>query len=112
MHVGLVQVVVKPLVKGGINAPIFMELKDKRLKNTSFHSWLSSKQIFTKDPYFFNCYLDFTVVLICSMTTEALKLVIHVQGDEFHEFKIFCVYFKQICTNLNTLFLSQLPSNS
>jgi len=52
MHVGLVQVVVKPLVKGGINAPILMELRHKRPKNTSLPFWQSFKQMFIKDPYF------------------------------------------------------------
>ena len=32
MHIDLVQVVVKPLLKKGISAPIFMALRDKRLK--------------------------------------------------------------------------------
>ena len=50
------------------------------------------------------------------MTTEALKLDVHVQGDEFQDFKnfvvIFCVYFRPVSTNLKTRFLSPLPSNS
>ena len=31
VHIGLVQVAIKPLLKKGINAPIYMDLKDKRL---------------------------------------------------------------------------------
>jgi len=45
-----------------------------------------------------------------------LKLDVHVQGDEFHEFKnfvvIFRVYFRLMTTNLNPCYLSPLPSNS
>ena len=32
MHIGLVQVAIKPLLKKGINAPIYMALRDKRLR--------------------------------------------------------------------------------
>jgi len=32
MHIGLVQVATKPLPKKGINAPIYMALRDKRLR--------------------------------------------------------------------------------
>jgi len=32
MHIRLVQVAVKPLLKKGVNTPIFMALRDKRLK--------------------------------------------------------------------------------
>jgi len=50
------------------------------------------------------------------MTIEALKLDVHIQGDEFLDFKsfivIFRVYFRLMSTNLNIRFLNPLPSNS
>ena len=50
------------------------------------------------------------------MTTEALKLDVHVEVDEFHDFKnfvvIFRVYFRLMSINLNTRFLIPFPSNS
>ena len=50
------------------------------------------------------------------MTTEALKLDVHIQGNEFLDFKNFVViyqaYFRLMSTNLNTRFLNPLPSNS
>jgi len=50
------------------------------------------------------------------MTTEALKLDVHIQGDEFHDYKnfvvIFRVYFRLMPTNLNTRFLDPLSSNT
>jgi len=65
---------------------------------------------------FFNCYPDFYVDLTCPMTPEALKLDVHIQGDEFHDFKNFAimyrVYLRLMSTNLNTKFLNLLPSNS
>ena len=94
MHIGFVQVAVKPFIKKGINAPIYMVLRDKRLKkykssllamiNTNIHNGL----------VFFNCYPDFYDNLTCPMTPEALKLDFRVQGDEFHDFKNFAIMYR------------------
>ena len=50
------------------------------------------------------------------MTTEALKLDVHIQGNEFLNFKnfvvIYRIYFHMMSTNLNARFLNPLPSNS
>jgi len=59
---------------------------------------------------------NFMVDLTCPMTTDALKLDVHVQGDEFLDFKnfvvVYRVYFQLISSNLNTRFPNPLPSNS
>ena len=50
------------------------------------------------------------------MTPEALKLDVHIQGDDFHDFKniaiMYRVHFRLTSTNLNTKFLNPLPSNT
>ena len=59
------------------------------------------------------------VDLICPMITEALKLDVHVQGDEFLDFKnfvvVYRVYFRLMSSNLNTRSVSYthltLPTN-
>ena len=70
--------------------------------------------MFANDLYF--SYPDFIVDLTCPMTTEALKLDVHIQGNEFLDFKnfvvIYRVYFRLMSTNLNTRFLNPLPSNT
>ena len=73
---------------------------------------LWSKQIFAMVQYFlprFFCHLT------CPMTLESLKFDAHVQGDEFFNGSnfvvIYRVYFGLMSTNLNTKFLSLLPSN-
>jgi len=67
-------------------------------------------------PILFNCYQDFRVDLTCPMTPEALKLDVHIRGDNFNDFKNFAimysVYFRLIPTKLNTRFWNPLPSNS
>jgi len=50
------------------------------------------------------------------MTPEALKLYVHIQGGEFHDFKnfviMYSIHFQLMSTNLNTKFFSTLRSNS
>jgi len=50
------------------------------------------------------------------MTLEALKLDVHIQGDEFHDFKNFAimyrVYFRLMSTNLKAKFLNPLSLNT
>jgi len=116
MHIGLVHVAIEPLLKKGVNAPIFIVVRDKRLKKYKSSLLAVIQTKICKGLIFFNCYPDFTVDLTCPLTTEALKLDVHVQGDEFHEFKnfvvIFRVYFKLMSTYLNPRYLSPLLSNS
>ena len=116
MHIGLVQVAIKPLVRKGINAPIYLALRDKRLRRYKSSLLALIQTNICKGPVFFNCFPDFMVDLTCPMTTEALKLDVHIQGNEFLDFKNFVVlyrvYFRLMSTNLNTRFLNPLPSNS
>jgi len=116
MHIGLVQVAVKPLLRTGANAPIYLALRDKRLRHYKSSLLALIQTNVCKGPIFFNCYPNFMVDLTCPMTTEALKLDVHIQGDEFLDFKnsvvVYRVYFRLLSSNLNTRFLNPLPSNS
>ena len=94
MHIGLVLVAIKPLLKKGVNAPIFIALRDKRLKKYKSSLLVVIQTNVCKSPIFCNCYPNFTVDLTCPLRTEALKLDVHVQGDEFHEFKNFVVLLR------------------
>ena len=95
---------------------IYMALRDKGLRKYKSSLLAVIQTNICKGPIFFNCYHDFMVDLTCPMTTEALKLDAHIQGNEFLDFKNFVVmyriYFELISTNLNTRFLNPLPSNS
>ena len=92
MHIVLLQLVVKTLVKRGVNAPIYMVSKDKRLKKYK-SSLLGGIQTNVREGHIFsNYYPNFVVDSTCPMTIEALKLDVHVQGDEFYDFKNFVIY--------------------
>ena len=77
MHIGLVQVAVKPLLRTGVNALIYLALRDKRLRHYKSSLLAMIQTNVCKDPIFFNCYSNFMVDLTCPMTIEALKLDVH-----------------------------------
>jgi len=78
MHIDLVQVTVKRLLKKGVNTPICIALRDKRLKKYKLSLLAVIQTNVCKGPIFFNCYPDFTIDLTCPLTIEALKLDVHV----------------------------------
>ena len=100
MHIGFVQVAIKPLLKKGLNALIFIALRDRRLKKYKSSLLAIIQTNVCKGPIFFNYYPDFTVDLACPLTTKPLKLDVHVQADEFHKFKNFTVICACVCVCL------------
>ena len=115
MHIGLVQVVVKPFIRKVDNVPIYMALRDKRLKKYKSSLLATINTNIHNRPIFFNCYPTFCVDFTCPMAPEALKLDVHIQGGEFRDLKNFAimygVYFRSMSTNLNAKFLNTLPLN-
>ena len=63
LHIGLVQVIVKPLTRKGINAYVLLCLRDAKYKD--FHtSFLGMITLSLFDGLvYFNCYLDLTLIL-------------------------------------------------
>jgi len=63
LHIGLVQVAVKPLTRKGINAFVLLCLRDARFKDfhTSFLGMITSSLF--DGPVYFNCYPDLTLAL-------------------------------------------------
>jgi len=69
MHIGLVQVALKPLLKTGVNAPIYLALRDKRLRHYKPSLLAVIQTNVCKGPIFFNCCPNFMVDLTCPLTT-------------------------------------------
>ena len=82
MHIGLVQVAVKPFIRKVHNVPIYLGLRDKRLKKYKSSLLATINTNIHKRPIFFNCYRDFCIDFTCPTTQEALKLDVHIQGGE------------------------------
>ena len=89
---GLVQVAVKPFIRKGINAPIYMTLGDKRLMKYKSCLWAMIDIGIHSRTNAFNCYPEFYADLSSPMMPKALKLDVHIQGGEFHNFKNFKNY--------------------
>ena len=74
LHVGLVQVAVKPLFRLGLDIPVLISLRDKRHEDFS-NSLLGMVQSNLENgPVYFNCYPNFTLSLHDPHILSALML--------------------------------------
>ncbi|KAK9668727.1 hypothetical protein RND81_13G081900 [Saponaria officinalis] len=112
IHFGLVLVAVKPLVHKGIDCPIYMALRDNRLK-TYKDSLLAVVQTnVCNGPVYFNCFPDYTVDLSDPLIQESLILDLHVSGNKFKEFAnnfaiVFRIYFRLMSSTVNPKFIHE-----
>ena len=110
-HIGLVQVVVKPPTRKGINAFTLMCLRDTRSKRF-YDSILGMITTSLYDgPVYFDCYPDISLLLDDPNIVKALTLNILTFGydmDEGSKFfaLIYCVYYILLGTN-STLMLDK-----
>ena len=74
MHIGLVQVTVKPLTRKGINAFVLMCLRDARFKNFKDSILGMITASLYDGPIYFNCYPDITLSLDDPNIVKALTL--------------------------------------
>ena len=74
LHIGMVQVVIKPLTRKGINASILMCLRDARFKNFKDSILGLITTSLYDGPIYFNCYPDLTLALDDPKIFEALTL--------------------------------------
>ena len=80
LHIGLVQVGVKPLIRKGLNSSILMALRDTR--HIKFDDSLlgTIETNLSGGPVHFNCFLDFPVYLHDPHVMKALTLNIKTHG--------------------------------
>ena len=106
LHIGLIQVVVKPLTRKGINAYVLMCLRDARFKNFAD----SILGMITASSYdglvYFNCYPDISLALDDPNIVKALTLNIAPSGYNMEEGSkpfalIYCIYYRLLGTQLN-----------
>ena len=106
MHIGLVQVGVKPLIREGLNNLILMALRDTRhiRFNDSLLGTIESN--LSDGPVHFNCFPNFTVHLYDPHVMKALTLNIKTHGTLMVQGAsqialIYRVYYKCVRTNFN-----------
>ena len=107
LHVGLVQVVVKPLTRKGINASILMCLRDARFKK--FYDSILGKIIASlyDGPVYFDCYPDISLALDDPNIVKALTLNVLTFGYDMDEGSkpfalIYRIHYSLLGTQLNS----------
>ena len=116
IHIGLVQVAVKPLVHIGVYASIYLALRDKRLKKYKSSLLTMIQTNICNGPIYFDCSPNFSLDLTDLLILQSLILDIHLKGDEFERFAknfaiIYRVYFRVMGSHLNPRF-NRLPTFS
>ena len=106
MHIGLVQVAIKPLTRKGINAFVLMCLRDARFKVLS-NSILGMITASLYDgPVYFNRYPNISLALDDPNIVKALTLNIASSGYNMEEGSkpfamIYRIYYRLLGTQLN-----------
>ena len=106
LHIGLVQVLVKPLTRKGINASVLMCLQDARFKNFKDSILGTIIASLYDGPVYFTCYPDITLTLNDPNIVKALTLNIASSGYHIEEGSkpfalIYCIYYRLLGTQLN-----------
>ena len=107
LHIGLIQVAIRPLTRKGINASVLMCLRDARFKNfrTSILGMITSSLF--DGPVYFKCYHDLTLALDYHNISKALTLNILTFGNDMDEGSkplaiIYRIYYRLVNTTLNS----------
>ncbi|KAK9998644.1 hypothetical protein SO802_018247 [Lithocarpus litseifolius] len=106
LHIGLVQVGVKPLIRSGLNNSILLALRNTR--HIRFNDGLlgTIETSLSNEPVHFECFPNFTVYLHDPHVMKALTINIKTHGTLMVQGTsqlalIYRVYYKCIKTNMN-----------
>ena len=106
LHIGLVQIAVKPLTRKCINASVLMSLRDARFKDfcTSILGMITSSLF--DGPIYFNYYPDLTLALDDPNIVKPLTLNILTSSYDMDKGSktltiIYRIYYRLVNTTLN-----------
>jgi hypothetical protein len=116
IHIGLVQVAVKPLTRKGLNASVLLCLRDARFTDFSDSTLGIIESSLYNGPIHFDCYPDFTISLSDPHILKALTLNIKTSGYRVLEgvqplALIYRIYYKCTGTNMNFQAIERSPKN-
>ncbi|KAL9242672.1 hypothetical protein vseg_016652 [Gypsophila vaccaria] len=80
LHLGLVQVSIKPLVRDGVETPIIVYLRDSRHQNFKNSLLAVVSTNLSEGAFYFNCFPGFSVSLTDSSLAEVLTLRMKATG--------------------------------
>jgi hypothetical protein len=105
IHIGLVQVAVKPLTRQGLNTSVFLGLRDSRF--TVYQDALLGmvESSLYNGPIYFDCYPNFSVSLKDKTVSKTLELDVETYGYNMHEGAqplviVYRIYYKLMKTTL------------
>ena len=106
IHLGLIQVGIKPLTRRGINASVLLRLLDARFTNEDQARLGMVEANVAHGPIWFNANPDLTISLDDGAPEKALTLRIKTSGYHMIEGSrplalIYRIYYKLLKTNLN-----------
>ena len=116
LHIGLVQVAIKPLFRIGIDAPVLVILRDKRHKNFQNSILAMAETNIANGPIYFNCYPNFSVGLFDKNILDTLVLTVETKNLEFKDDTkplaiIYRVCYKTMTTTLEPRTRLSSPKN-
>ena len=114
IHIGLVQIAVKPLTRRSLNTSILLCLRDARFTNFSDSILGMIESSLYNGPIHFDCFPDLTISLSDPHMLKALTLNIKTSGYQVLEGTqplalIYLVYYKVTGTNMNFQALTKSP---
>ena len=116
LHLGLIQVGIKPLTRRGINAAVMLRLFDGRFIDYKQGMLGMVEASLCKGPIHFNCSPDLTISLDDGAPEKALTLKINTFGYQMIEGSrplalVYRIYYKLLKTNLNPQALLKDPKD-
>ncbi|KAI5350918.1 hypothetical protein L3X38_003809 [Prunus dulcis] len=116
LHIGLVQVAVKPLTRLGLKASILLCLRDARFTEFSDSTLGVIESSLCNGPVHFDCYPDFTVSLSDPHILKTLTLNIKTEGYNVLPGTqplalVYRIYYKVTGTNMNFQALNKSPKD-
>lgn len=85
LHIGLVQIAIKPLTRIGLDVPTLVILRDARHLNFQNSLLAMAESNICNGPIYFNCYPNFTISLFDKNILDTLTLVIKTKNLEIKQ---------------------------
>ena len=109
LHLGLVQVAIKPLTREGLNNSVLTCIRDKRHLKFSDSLLGCIESTLNEGPIYFNCFPNFSVYLHDHNVTRSLMIDLKTHGFSMEEgtsnlaliFRVYCKVMNTISPDVN-----------
>jgi hypothetical protein len=116
IHIGLVQVAVKPLTRQGLNTTVLLCLRDGRHLDFQDSLLRMVESSLYEGPFYFNCHPNYSLSLYDPTLLHALELNIKTDGYEMMKGAqpltlVYIIYYKLMKATLETQSLIESPKD-